>query len=291
MTTSTSKKNIFVRTLIDHYHLGDEQELIRFWDSQNSVEEIDRIGRVHGEPKDLLIDPERALEEIHYSWIAEAMENLPKHLHPSILASFGNTLKQQLCRQYGIEVDTLDTIPDITKKFLLEKVYLQLEGVNEVFPLSFSPEYPLSKLLEMDKNLLLELFDLLGLHDLAIKAKHIVDKTTLNYIYASLTPIRKKIFNVFLQQQDKAQLPQIDLSNWSGEPRILKKILHRRGILRLSNALSGYSKDFMWHFTRRLDTGRGRIVLRYYSEETTQLVPILTEQVQFILNMITQKSE
>lgn len=145
--------------------------------------------------------------------------------------------------------------------------------------------------MKIDKNLTLEMFDLLGLIDLAVKAKQIVDKSTLNNIFNSLTPIRKKIFDIFLQQVDKAQLPEIDLSNWTGEPRILKKMLHRRGILRLTSALSGYNKDFIWHFTRRLDTGRGRIVLRNYNSETTQLVPALTEQVQFIMNILTQKSK
>ncbi len=291
MTTSTRKQQIFLKTLIDHYHPGDEQEFLGLWDSPESVNAVSEMGTIHGKPQDLLIEPKIALESIHYSWITEAMERLPKHLYPATLASLGGAQKQMLCRVYDIEVDELDRVPAIVQSFLLEKLYRQLEDIDEVLPLSFSPSYPLSKLLEIDKNLILEMFDLLGLHDLAVKARFIVDKTTLNYIYASLPPIRKKIFDLFLQKVDKAQLPEIDLSNWTGEPKILKKMLHRRGILRLSSALAGYSKDFMWHFTRRLDTGRGRIVLRYYSEETTQLVPILTEQVQFIMKIITQKSE
>lgn len=291
MTTSTPKQKIFLKTLIDHYHPGNEQELLGFWDSPDTVKAVEGMGEFYGKPQDLLISPKEELEAIHYSWIAEAMERLPQHLYPAILASLTGTQKQMLCRLHDIEVDELDTVPPFVQAFLLEKLYRHVEGVDEVLPLSFSPTYPLSKLLDIDKNLILEMFDLLGLHDLAVKAKHIVDKTTLNYIHASLTPIRKKIFDIFLQKVDKAQLPQIDLSNWTGEPRILKKMLHRRGILRLSSALAGYSKDFMWHFTRRLDTGRGRIVLRYYSEEPTQLVPVLTEQVQYIMNIITQKSE
>lgn len=291
MTSSVPKQEIFLKTLIDHYHPGGDQEFLRIWEAPESFKHLVEAGAVTASPSDLLIDPRKALETIHYSWIGEAMETIPKELHRPTLASLGSVHKQMLCRQLQIEIDKLPSISPIVQSFLIEKLYRKIEGINDVLPLSFSPEYPLTKLLELDKNLILEMFDLLGLHDLAVKAKLIVDKTTLNHIHKSLTPIRKKLFDIFLQQPDRVQLPEIDLSNWTGEPRILKKILHRRGILRLSSALAGYSKDFMWHFTRRLDTGRGRIVLRYYSEEPTQLVQVLTEQVRYIMNIITQKSQ
>lgn len=291
MTTSISRQHIFLKSLIDHYHQGSSQELLKNWDLPEHFEKLNRLGTIPGDPKDLLVDPRKILESIHYSWIDEAMESLPKYLYPSLLASLNEHQRQNLCRLHDIDVNQLKDVAEPVQLFLLEKLYRKLEGVDETLPLSFSPDYPLSKLLKIDKNLLLEMFDLLGLHDLAAKAKQIVDKTTLNSIDKSLTPIRKKIYKAFLQKVDKAQLPEIDLSNWTGEPRILKKILHRRGILRLSSALAGYSKDFMWYFTRKLDTGRGRIVLRCYTEEATPIVPILTEQVQFIMNILTQKSE
>jgi hypothetical protein len=291
VTITTSKQQLFLKSLLEHYHPGRAQEFLAYWDSPESVEKINEMDDPHGSPKDLLINPKKAIQQIHYSWIAEAMEKLPNNLYPTILASLKNPQKQILCDQNNIPLESLKDIPLVTQSFLCEKLYRQIEDISDILPLEFTPQYPLSQLLKLEKNLILEMFDLLGLHDLAVKAKHIVDKKTLGYIYNSLTPIRKKLFDIFLRQADKAQLPKIDLSNWTGDPKILKKMLHRRGILRLATALSGYNKDFMWHFSRRLDTGRGRIILRYYNEEETPLAPVLTEQVQFIMNILTQKSE
>lgn len=291
MTTPTSKSQLFLKSLIEHYHPGRAQELLNVWNSPDSIEQINEMDTPLGDPKHLLINPERLISTIHYSWVAEALGRLPKSLHYPVLASLPPHQAQLLCKQFKVRLESIPSPSQLTKSFAVDKLYQQVEGVHEVLPLEFTPYYPLSALLKTEKNMLLEIFDLLGLHDLATKVKLVVDKKLLAHIYDSLTPIRKKFLDVFLQQTDKAQLPEIDLSNWGGDPKILNKMLHRRGILRLSSALAGYNSDFLWHFTRRLDTGRGRIVLRYHNSEDSSLAAILTEQVQFIMNILTKKDE
>lgn len=291
MKNGRSKQLLFLKTLVERYHSGKELELLRYWNAPTSVAAFNQIAIAKGTPQELLILPKKALEAIHYSWLAEAMEQLPPLLHLPIIASLGEEQKESLCHHKKIHKAQLPPSPAVIQPFLHALLYRKVEGNDQVFPLAFSPIYPLSKLITLDKNLLLEIFDLLGLYDLAVKTKRIINKKTLDAIYQSLTPLRKKIFHIFLQSGDKARLPEIDLTGWTGDSRILKKMLHRRGILRLSHALAGYSQDFIWHFCRRLDTGRGRIVLRFYSETATPFAEPLAEQVQFIINMLTKKSE
>lgn len=291
MTAHSYKQQLFIKTLIDRYHSGKVQDLLRHWGEANLANDLRDIEVFQGTPEQLAVNPQTAISPIHYSWIAEAIQKLPRSLTPSLIASLGKIQQERICRQLKIALSTLRPPAPAVRAFLLEFLYKNIEGIQETLPLTFTPTYPLSNLVDLDREDILEIFDLLGLQDLAIKTRRIVDKKTLNAIYKSVPLSRKNLFNIFFQTVDKAQFPEIDLSKWSGDSQILAKILHRRGILRLAYALAGYDKDFLWHFTRRLDTGRGRIILRYYSEEQTPITPILTEQVQSIINIITKRSE
>lgn len=121
MTTSIPKTQIFLKALLERYHPGNEQDLLNLWNSKNNVEIINRIGQLKGDPQDLLIDPRSAIKTIHYSWIAEAMEKLPKDLHLAILSSLADHQQHMLCQTYKVEAHSLKRIPSNVQFFLLKK--------------------------------------------------------------------------------------------------------------------------------------------------------------------------
>lgn len=289
MATVKEKGDLFLKSLIEWYHPGRGEELLSCWAEKESAERIYALPKPRGEPKLLIAAPEALLSTLHYSWIAEGVKKLPKTLVVPAVASLQNPNRERLVRLFHLEARPLFTPSKIVRDFALQKLYENIEGAREALPLPFLPDYPLTPLLQLDMGMLLELFDLLGLHDLANKVRYIVDKKMLTKIYESLTPLRKKILQLLLQQQERVKLPPIALHKWNGEPEQLRKMLHRRGLLRFSSAIAGYDSAFLWHLSRHLDTGRGKILLRNHQPESTPLSSLFTEQVQKLLNIITKK--
>ncbi len=291
MVGLSSRSHILLKALMEHFHPGAVGEVLAKALPIEKAQEISEINLPQENPQALLISPENALSKIHYSWIANAFKHFPKSLHPNLIAVLPKQHAKGLSDLLDIKAADKNSIAPVTQKFFLQNLYDKIDETHPVLPLEFLHTLPLSHLLDVDKNVLMEMFDILGLYDLATKMKVIIDKQTLLDIQKSLSPVKLKFLKVFLQQTDKANLPEIDLTDWTGDPNILKKLLHRRGIHRLSKAIAGYPKDFLWYLTHRLDTGRGEILKRYYSEEEAGISSALTEQVLFIINTLTQKKE
>jgi len=290
MTVLTPRSLIFLRAIVEHYHSGSEGEILAKSLPIETAQSIVDIQIPAVDPKSLFIVAEKILSGIHYSWICDAFKCFDKSMYPFLISILPKSHIKGMEQLMGVSSSDKELSPAV-KKFFQIQLLSKIDGASTALPQEFLNSKPLSELLSIDKNVILEMFDLLGLYDLAAKVKFVIDKSTLNNIYASLSPVKKKFLNLFLRQVDKVQLSEIDLADWSGDPNILKKMIHRRGILRLGKALAGYPKDFLWYLTHRLDTGRGKIILRHYEEEDTEMSGVLTEQVIFIINTLTKKNE
>jgi hypothetical protein len=84
----------------------------------------------------------------------------------------------------------------------------------------------------------------------------------------------------------------MDLAGWKGDPGQLERLLHRRGLLRLSCALAGQPRDFVWHIVHRLDVGRGHLLGKYFSSKEIQgVTPFLIQQCLNTLNYLKKTSQ
>ncbi|MEC7838967.1 MAG: hypothetical protein VX777_02885 [Chlamydiota bacterium] len=290
MATLTPRSQILLKVLVDHYHSEAAGEVMAKSLPVETAQAIVNIPIFDADPKSLFISASDALAKIHYSWISDAFQYFDKSMHPLLLAVLSKSQGKSIEQLLGI--NTFDKeLSTQMQKFLQMQLIGKIAGAKTVLPQDFLNPRPLTPLLSVDKNIILEMFDILGLYDLASKVKLIIDKKTLSNIYACLTPVKRKFLDLFLRQVDKVQLSELDLTDWSGDQNILRKMIHRRGILRLGKALAGYPPDFMWHLTHRLDTGRGSIINRHYEDSETDLSRKLTEQVVFIMNTLTKKNE
>lgn len=236
-----------------------------------------------------LAAPEEEIEKIHYSWLLEPLETYPDSLRPWLLASLSKHHFSGICQVKAL-VSKKRSVAPVVRQFFLRSLYYKIDGIADSIPEGFLKKQPLSILLEVNRPLLLEAIDLLGLYDLAVKIKCIVDKNQLQSITSCLSPSKRKFLKMLTYQPDRVQMPELDLSDWQGDAGKLHKILHRRGLVRLSRALSGYSDDFFWHFFHRLDTGRAKLIQKYRVTERNVVTDILAEQVLYIINTLTQKS-
>lgn len=231
----------------------------------------------------ILQSPINALKPIHYSWISEALKQLPKPLYPIALSSLTPTQMEGL--RFKNPVPVSSTI----QSFIQEQLF-DLLHFKEHLPRDYLPKTELTPLLNWNKRQILNLIDFLGLHDLAFEVRHIVNRNHLKNIYKCLTPKEFYYLKVCLHQKNKIVSPKLGLDPAHLDPKMLKKALHKRGLSRLGRALYGQPADLVWHLAHQLDTGRGHILLKdYKSEPLPKITPALKQQVINLINFL--KSE
>lgn len=226
---------------------------------------------------------------VHYSWLAPAVLQMPPSIQKSVAASFSERQSKGLQKVLKFDALPASVAPSV-KRFLLDRFFhhWNLEGV---LPLSFLPPSPLKPLLDMNKDELVLLIDYLSLYDVAEAVRHIVDKNRLKAIYRALTPDEQAYLRVCIHKKERIASPKLNMEKWDGDPEKLRIILHRRGMFRLSKAISGQSKEFLWHLVHILDTGRGKTVEEEYEEkEVPGITPFLIQQLKGVLDYLKNKS-
>lgn len=242
------------------------------------------------EAAQLFVDVGAVMSQFHYSWIYDAILKFPTDVHPFLAASLPENHLKAVAQLLKLPVADLQKRSVIAGDYFLRKIYQEIDGAVEVLPVGLLPHQPLSGLLEINRTFLLETIDLLGIFDLAAKVRQTVNTVELRKITDCLSPLKQKFLKIVISKVDKFPMPPIDLSSWDGSAAKLQKIIHRRGLYRLSLVMSAYSSDFVWHLTHRLDTGRADIIYRYYIQKENANISHLSDQVLFIMNTLTQKS-
>ncbi|WP_068470717.1 hypothetical protein [Candidatus Protochlamydia phocaeensis] len=232
----------------------------------------------------LLYQPHKLFERMHYSWIQPLLEQFPERLHPLVTAAL--TAEQVS----GLTASPpLVSVADPVRTFIINQLYTLLKA-DEHLPLEYLPEAEFSPLAKWDKNKLILLIDLLGLHDLASEVRHIVNKNHLKNIYSCLSSKQLYYLNVCLHQKETIIAPKLGIDPSKKDCKTLKRIVHRRGLLRLGKALCGQHPDLVWYIAHVLDIGRGKMLLKtYQSDSSPKVTPFLKTQVINLMNFL--KSE
>lgn len=282
------KSAIMLRVLINRYHQGSPVALLEALPQENAQLVLSQ-DIASSDPSQVLVDPEIELgSKIHYSWLQPVIESFSPSMQPIFLSALPIENAKGLSRLMGLPL-LPPPLPLIRKQLLL--ALCRKLNKRQVLPVQFLPETPVTPLASLSKAELLELIDYLGLYDLAEEIRHIVDKVLLKKIYACLSPKKQLFLRNCLHQKEKLKAQKIGLINWNGDAIQLERLLHRRGLMRLSYALSGQPRDFIWHLVHRLDVGRGRLLGKNFSDkEIPGVTTFLAQQVLNTLNFLNKKS-
>ena len=271
---------MFFNVLANRYHSGSKEALLQYQPESETQEALKND--VSSQDISLATIPAKEkLKRIHYSWLLKNIEPLPNEFKELVLASLdknqANSIREHL------KVDGKKTLPEPVAQFIAKIFYDNYVG-DASLPAAFLPSTPLSFLLTYDKEQLMELADHLGLYDLSHDIRQIVDKARLQKLFVALTPSMQKFLKVCLVQRDWLKVPPLPLGQWDGQRAALLKMIHQRGLERLGKALSGQSEELITHISCRLDTGRGAILKKNWTEEPLETAgPALEAQ---LLNLI-----
>lgn len=278
----------FTRVLLNRFHGGNFAALLTTLPSEEA-EKIQAL-EIHSKDTATAFEPPlQFLDRIHYSWYIEPMHSFPQELQALLLSVLPKDKVKFL--QSHLHVAPQSTPP--TKQAKTHLLYQLARALYDpdVLPFSFLEDTPVKILAGAPKPVIVEVMHLLGLYDLAGDLRHMIDKENLKRIYSCVPASRQPFLRKCMKLHEKFSMPRIGLDNWRGTEKELTRLLHRRGLTRLCKALAGQPHDLIWHLSRRLDTGRGNILLKEVEKkEIPNISPYLLLQVIDTLNSLTTKS-
>lgn len=285
----TTKNATLFKVFLNHFHPGAQEKILASL-PQREREEIIETKITSQNPVAFLSWPQELIARTHYSWLAPIIRQTPAFLRKATVAALPEPQSSKLLSFLHISSPCPKLAPPV-KTFLIN-AFFQQWSPPAIIPLTDLQQSQLTPLLYLSKNELVELIDLLSIHDLADSMRRIVDKKLLEKIYHCLSLTRQKYLRFCLRNKEKATAPELEVSKWNGESDSLHVLLHQRGLLRLGKALSGQSQEFIWHLTHVLDTGRGQTLIGYSKKkEIAGITPLLIQQVLSILNFLKQKDK
>lgn len=278
------KEFFFFHLFLNRYEGANKQKLLALL-SDSDRENIEK--REHKESKVLsfLFHRRRFLDSLHYSWLTSALSSLS----PALRSLVGEVLTEEQMK--GLKVSfPPQTHSETTASFLKGQLFKHLT-LEEPLPVDCLQDSELKILLSWDKHQIVELIEFLGLLDLASELKKIVDKNALKNVFKSLTPKQLQCLKLLLHQKEKLVSPKLDIDLMKTDKETLLRLLHQRGLYRLSKALFGESPDFVFHLAYKLDTGRGKVLLKEYQKEAIPKVALaLKQQVSQMINFLKDEA-
>ncbi|HSX38747.1 MAG TPA: hypothetical protein VLE95_07975 [Chlamydiales bacterium] len=207
------------------------------------------------------------LERVHWSWLLPILKTKPLKEQKLFLSALDRFSNENLCRELKIRTPPAKEKSKIVQEFILQTLTENLVGATiPLLPIYFLPPTPLSPLLYLGKQELIELIDTLSLTDLAIELRQIVETKILKKIYSFLSEEETRILKKAVAfNQNMIRATPLDLKKWDGAEKSLRISLHKRGLARLGAALSLQHHDFIWYICHQLDIGRGTALLKLVS--------------------------
>jgi hypothetical protein len=283
------KSSILFKVLLNRFHPGMGEAFLKNL-PQDEAQEIFKQTATSQDPAVALSWPHDLISRTHYSWLAPIVKELPRSLQAPVVASLPEGHASGLRSLLKLPKMPLSLSPQV-KSFLIGQLYRKWQP-EEALPIQYLPPSQLSPLLNLAKSELVDIIELLAMHDLADAIRHIVDKKYLKAIYHCLSPQKQTFLRVCLHKKEKIAAPKLNIEKWDQNPDSLDVLLNRRGILRFGKALCGQSPYFLWHLVHTLDTGRGNAVSQHYHpEEIPGISPLLTQQILALINFLKQKSD
>ncbi|MDF2550380.1 MAG: hypothetical protein K0S07_1447 [Chlamydiales bacterium] len=282
---------LLLKTLISQAHPGREGASLELLPPEES-EAVQQAPLREASLSDFAQPLESFLNPFHPSWLFYYLEKMTEEAKGFVLQSLPFSLQEKMELSGDIIASGRCLAPLIKDYFLTQFKEKIEQELASALPLIFLEKNPFSLLLNFSEQELLVLVDLLGMHDLSLEIRHIVETKRLQKIYATLNPLQLKYLRTCLHFSDSSLSAKLNLAAWDERADPLRKALHYRGLLRLACALSGLSEDFMWHLCHRFDKKRGDFLLKRFSrEEVPGLTPAISLQVNHAIGFIkNQKS-
>lgn len=193
------------------------------------------------------------LNKTHSSWLVPFLRQFSEKEVCLFLSSLDRTQAEALKKSLKCSMPLI-SLTDTAQNFFKEKmVRFLLTEAEDLIPIDALSKTSLKPLLDLSfKDLRLSI-ELLGLHDLAVELKQIIDSTQLKKIY-SIFPKEKEVYLKSLAHKKEPVLfKKLEISRWDGKAETLLPLLFQRGLNRLGKALYPENSDFIWYVKHHME--------------------------------------
>lgn len=231
-------------------------------------------------------------------------ENIAE-IHPSWWAPFLRTLPENDIRFFVSALPT-SHISMLKKTLLFSGPIIELSSMGiqyaqtvlfkAIAPTDFDllsssavPASSLNQLLTLSFEEISLLIELLGVHDLAVEVRQIIDTVQLKKIQSCLSREKAYFLQTLSHKKERIVFRRMDLEKWDGDPQTLLNLLYSRGVNRLAKALFGENESFLWHIEHRLSTEQAGLLALWRKElDHPKAKDILSGQIVEILALINK---
>jgi len=220
------------------------------------------------------------LSAIHPSWFSPILRSLPSK---EIVFFLGATatgqraaLKKELLLK-GME----PTLKQKAKIFLQKKLWQKIADKGDLLPIECLPASRLNFFLAFTQEQIFLFANALGMHDLALEIRQIIDTTKLKQIHKALSPMQERYLKTLILKKEPLAFTPMGLIKWDGNEEALKQQILQRGFNRLAKALFKENSSFLWYFLHRLDPHPASLFQKLSTPlEHPQAIEILTHQIE-----------
>jgi hypothetical protein len=284
------ESGLMLNALVKYFHHNNGKDALKFL----PPEEVDAVSKlpVPGSlPSSAFWDSAQLLQMIHYSWFFPLVRTYPREWFPYLIAAFPEDERKGLEKLLEIEPQEVDFPEGIKEVF--RKVLCEALRNRNVLPAEFVPDGPLKVILQLTKQQLVQLIDLLGLYDLAIDVRQVLDKKILDQVLGRLNAKEQKFLRYCLQQPDIHVGPSEGIMQWM-KAENFSVLRHLKGLQRLAAAVENQSKSLIWHLVHRVDIGRGEKIQRLITSKFVAGLPakqkdLIVRQVVVLLKLFVQQ--
>jgi hypothetical protein len=96
------------------------------------------------------------------------------------------------------------------------------------------------------------LIEFLGLHDLSIEIRQIIDTVKLKKIHSILSKEKTAFLQSLLHKKEPVIFKKMELFNWNGEAETLLQMIKKRGLNRLAKGLYPENTNLIWYVKHRM---------------------------------------
>lgn len=220
--------------------------------------ELQEVAQFPFDPGAGLESPEQELPRIHYSWFSPFLRSLSE----SEIRLFLSALRPEQVKGLKTALLLSNSLPTLTpeaKTYLASTLFATI-APDDLLSISCLPQDPLNALLDLSQRELSSLIDLLGMHDLSVEIRHIIETTKLKEIYSLLSKAQVTFLKTLLHKKEPVSFKKMNLVGWKGDIEALRFLLLQRGINRIAKSLYGQNKSLLWYVAHRLDMEKGQLL-------------------------------
>ena len=279
------KKQVIFKLLLESF---DKQKNLLKYLTESEIEQINSLPKVPNKFDSKMFFQDTVINGVHYSWFIPFLNICSSQEASLFLQVMKPDYKKALKKLLNLE-DIKEEITPILKEFL-QTILLRslLKKEEALIPKEYLFDSKLNVLLALCKKDLIKVINLLSMYDLAKELKFVVEQKKLKKIYSYLDPQEKSFLKTIYNHNEGFASQKIMIEKYDSKKK-LRNILHMRGLMRFSLALSGESIDLIWYVCHYLDIGRGNYIFKKCKKEKTRNISnIITSEILKIINFFKE---